>query len=82
MKKLLDRLQNKNTIISLKEKSDSIFNIFTSTVSQLEQVNNDIKIEKEIRSEQIQQLKDECEQLETTEKSNSSMINKINSFLK
>ncbi len=81
MKNLLNKLQNKSTITVLKEKSDSIFSIFTTTVNQLEQVNTEIKTEKEIRSTQIQQLKDECEQLETTEKSNSSMINKINSFL-
>jgi len=82
MKNLLNKLQNKGALVVLKEKSDNIFNVFTSTAKQLSEVNIQISIEKETRSEQIVLLKDECKVLEDIEKSNQSMINKIESFLK
>lgn len=82
MKNLIKKLQGKNTIILLKDRSSKIFNIFTETVNQLIVVNSEIETEKITRSEQIETLKDECEQLETVQKNNQSMINKISSFLK
>lgn len=65
----------------LKAQSSEIFNVFTKTVNELTEVNTEIQKEKDKRSEEIVKLKNECEELETTQKQNQSMINKISSFI-
>lgn len=53
MKNLINKLQGKDTISLLKDRSSKIFNIFTETVNQLTTVNSEIEVEKTTRSEQI-----------------------------
>lgn len=80
--KLLNKLEPVNSVSSLQTKSANVFNVFTSTVNQLNDINKQIQHEMDERNSQMNKLRLEHDTLNSTMTSNSLMIGKISSFLK
>lgn len=71
-----------NTVQRLKDRSQSILDVFTKTVSDLTLVNQQIETEEKLRQEKIASINLELKSLEETKTSNAKVIDRINSILK
>lgn len=71
-----------NTVQRLKDRSQSILDVFTKTVSDLTLVNQQIETEEKLRQEKIASINLELKSLEETKTSNTKVIDRINSILK
>lgn len=71
-----------NTVQRLKDRSQSILDVFTKTVSDLTLVNQQIEVEEESRQKKIESINLELKSLEETKVSNIKVIDRINSILK
>lgn len=70
-----------NRLQVLLEKSESIKNIFTDTISELEVVNNEIDEEVAAKTRRIEALQQERETLTATRSANEKMRTKMAVFL-
>jgi hypothetical protein len=74
-------LRKSDKLSSLRKKSADALGIFQTTVSNLQDTNKTIDSEKEVRSQEIQKLRDEHIELTRMESRNKSIMDKINDFL-
>ena len=73
--------KNESSLEILRKKSADALRIFQSTVSNLQETNKDIEKEEEIKSKEIQKLRDEHIELTKMKYVNESIIDKINDFM-
>lgn len=74
---LINKFRPKNSIQSLREESKEILDVFTSTVSRLEEVNETIEEEVSSKKETIAALEEEVDSLEGIKASNATIMTKI-----
>jgi hypothetical protein len=72
----------RNHVARLQKKSANIINVFSSTVEQLDNVNQEISKHKTRKLDKISKLQQEHADLHVQQEANNRMINKINQFLK
>ncbi len=70
--------RDENSVEFLQEESKDIVDIFTSTIDNLKEINDNITKAKEMRSEVIIELTNQNKSLDDTLISNQKVINKIN----
>jgi hypothetical protein len=77
---LINRFKTKNSIQDFQEESKQILDVFTSTVSRLENVNNTIQGEVVSKKETIAVLEKEVDSLESIKASNATIMTKISAL--
>lgn len=77
---LIDKFRPKNSIQSLQDQSKEILDVFTSTVSRLEDVNNTIQEEVTSKKDTIAVLEKEVDSLESIKASNATIMTKISAL--
>jgi hypothetical protein len=77
---LINRFKTKNSIQDFQEESKQILDVFTSTVSRLENVNNTIQEEVVSKKETIAVLEKEVDSLESIKASNATIMTKISAL--
>lgn len=77
---LIQKFKPKNSIQSLQDQSKEILDVFTSTVSRLEDVNNTIQEEVTSKKDTIAVLEKEVDSLESIKASNSTIMTKISAL--
>lgn len=79
--KILSLIFNSNSVETLQQKSKNVFNIFTKTISELTQINKEIEIETKSRTEKINSLSKERDQLEIQKNQNKNLMDKISKLI-
>lgn len=77
---LINKFRPKNSIQSFQEESKEILDVFTSTVSRLENVNNTIEEEVFSKKETIAALEKEVDSLQVIKTSNATIMAKISAL--
>jgi hypothetical protein len=71
-------LTNKEKLIS---RSNSILDVFTSTLGKLQDVNQEVNLEQKKLDEEMQKILDDKVELEKITQRNTKIMDKITSFL-
>jgi flagellar hook-associated protein FlgK len=79
--KILSLIFNSTSVETLQQKSKNVFNIFTKTISELTQINKEIEIETKSRTEKINSLSKERDQLEIQKNQNKNLMDKISKLI-
>lgn len=79
--KILSLIFNSNSVETLQQKSKNVFNIFIKTISELTQINKEIEIETKSRTEKINSLSKERDQLEIQKNQNKNLMDKISKLI-
>lgn len=77
---LINKFRPKNSIESFRHESKEILDVFTSTVSRLQDVNNTIEGEVVSKKETIALLEEEVDSLEGIKASNATIMTKISAL--
>ena len=77
---LIKRFTDRNSIENLQEESKQILDVFTSTVSRLEEVNNTIEEEVTSKKDAIAALETEVTSLESIKVNNATIMTKISAL--
>lgn len=72
-------LGNKSTRLS--KKSSDIVNVFTETITKLQELNKEIVKEKEVKLQEVEEIQTQISTLEKTLAQNEKMASKITSFI-
>ena len=72
----------KDAVTAIQSQSTGVMDIFTSTVTSLQSINERANVEIGARAEQIARLQDEATALDAQVVENDKVINKITDFLK
>lgn len=78
----MDILQKSETSSSLQKKTSSILDVFTKTITNLQDVITNAKDQVKVKEEEIKSAQAEKEALEKIAADNQTIIDKISSLLK
>lgn len=74
------KIQIGDKVEKLQKKSESVISVFTKTVNELVQVDNEIDTEIGKRQQEITELQAEVDALTVTKSKNESVVNRIKAF--
>jgi hypothetical protein len=71
------KLFPKKSVTDLQKASSDAIGVFSKTINELNEINTQINTQKQEKVSEMEMLQKECNALETQEKFNSNIINKI-----
>lgn len=74
-------LQAKQTVTTLKAKSEKALGVFKQTISDLTTVNEQLAVEKQNRIDEQKRLGQEISEIDAQQSENANFIAKVNDFL-